>query len=224
MNIGEVISLIKKMLRKLSLEKTALERLKEAEERDPFKVLIATILSHRTLDEITVQAAQRLFSACKSVEDLAEADVRRIEELIKPVGFYRVKARRIKEISKILMEKFRGRVPSNMDELLSLPSVGRKTANAVIAFGFGKPAVIVDTHAHRIANRLGLVKTLTPEKTEAELRRTVDERYWPDLNDLLVPFGKAICRPIRPKCSLCLLRRACQYGRSKAFPALKIRG
>jgi len=210
-DIGEVLICIRKMLGRFSTTKTALEQLKEVEQQDPFKVLIATILSQRTKDEITVQAAQRLFSVYKNVKEFSHADVDKIEKLIKPVGFYRIKAHRIKEVATILMKKFHGKVPSTMEELLSLPSVGRKTANAVLAFGFRKPAIIVDTHAHRISNRIGIVKTRTPAETEAELRRIVNKRYWTDLNEVLVPFGKIVCKPINPNCHLCFLKVTCKY-------------
>ncbi|MGQ9469526.1 MAG: endonuclease III domain-containing protein [Nitrososphaerales archaeon] len=207
--ISEIINHIKATLQKHA-PRTLLGNLKE-ELSKPFKVLIATILSHRTRDEVTLVAVKRLFSKYPNTEALSLARRNDVELLIKPVGFYRVKARRIIEVAGIIVNRFCGRVPDKMEELLTLPSVGRKTANAVLAFGFNKPSLIIDTHAHRITNRLGLVKTRHPDETEMELREKIDERYWQPLNELLVPFGKVICKPIKPLCQLCLLTSVCDY-------------
>ncbi|MFQ6105783.1 MAG: endonuclease III domain-containing protein [Candidatus Hydrothermarchaeaceae archaeon] len=170
---------------------------------DPFLVLISTILSQRTRDEKTHIAASRLFSRYKTPAKVAGAPVEEIQELIKEVGFYRVKAGRIKNISRIIEERYGGRVPEDIEELLSLPGVGRKTANCVMLFGFGKSAVPVDTHVHRISNRLGIVNTKTPERTEQELMKNVSKKRWRDLNSLFVGFGQSICRPVNPKCCEC---------------------
>jgi endonuclease-3 len=170
---------------------------------DPFRVLIATVLSQRTRDEVTDRASERLFAKYGSCRELACADTSDIEELIRDVGFYRTKAPRIKEIARIIDNDLKGKVPADIGALLLLPGVGRKTANCVLVYGFGIDAVAVDTHVHRISNRLGFVKTGTPEETETELRRVLPKRQWRHINELLVRFGQDICRPIGPKCSLC---------------------
>ncbi len=183
--------------------------------KDPFRVLVTTVLSQRTRDENTLRASERLFSKYSTPEEIARADIEDIEKLIKPSGFYRVKARKVKEISKEILERFGGRVPESLEDLLSLPGVGRKTANCVIVYGFGKPAIPVDTHVHRISNRLGLVRTKTPEETEKELLRIVPKNLWIRLNELFVKFGQRICRPVRPLCKSCPVRKFCKYGKVK---------
>ncbi|UCE37203.1 MAG: endonuclease III [Thermoplasmata archaeon] len=182
-----------------------------SEPRDPFEVLIYTIISQRTRDEQTDFASQRLLSVYPSIKELAKADVKKIERLIKPAGFYRVKARKIKEVSEILLKRFDGEVPDDFESLMQLPSVGRKTANCVLVFGFGIPAIPVDTHVHRISNRLGLVKTKTPEETESELRNILKRKYWLDINHMFVRFGQTICRPINPKCEVCPISDLCEW-------------
>ena len=171
--------------------------------RDPFRVLIATVLSQRTRDEVTDRATERLFKKYGTCGELARADTGDIEELIRDVGFYRIKAPRVKEIARTIDNDLKGKVPSDIESLLLLPGVGRKTANCVLVYGFGVDAVAVDTHVHRISNRLGFVKTGTPEETETELRRVLPKRHWKHINELLVRFGQDICRPIGPKCRLC---------------------
>jgi len=183
--------------------------------KDPFCVLITTVLSQRTRDENTLKASERLFSKYRTPEEIAKVDIKDIERLIKPCGFYRIKARKVKDISKEILERFGGRVPESLEDLLSLPGVGRKTANCVIVYGFGKPAIPVDTHVHRISNRLGLVKTRTPEETERELLRVVPKNLWIRLNELFVKFGKSICRPIRPLCEKCPVEKFCKYRKAK---------
>jgi endonuclease-3 len=177
---------------------------------DPFKVLISTVLSQRTKDANTEKASSALFSRFKTPRELANADIGRIEKLIKASGFYKVKARRIKQISRIIIENFNGRVPRKMDELLSLPGVGRKTANCVLVFAYRQPAIPVDTHVHRISNRLGVVRTKTPEKTETELMKRIPKRYWIDLNELLVTHGQNTCLPRKPHCSICPIAEWCK--------------
>ncbi|MEM3538431.1 MAG: endonuclease III [Nitrososphaerales archaeon] len=210
MDIGFLIEEIKKMLKDLPKSETALEVINKSG-IDPFKVLIATILSHRTKDENTRKAFQQLFSIYKDVKDIAEGDENKIKELIKPAGLYRIKARRIKEVSKIIIDQYNGKVPNDLEKLLSLPSVGRKTANCVLVYGFGKEAVPVDTHVHRVMNRLGFVNTKTPEETEFELMRKVDKKYWMDLNLIFVKFGQRICKPIIPRCNICNLTNYCKW-------------
>jgi endonuclease-3 len=177
--------------------------------KDPFLVLISTVMSHRTRDDVTYPAARKLFVSFSTPEEMAKADVSEIEALIKDVGFYRVKARRIKEISRILLEQYDGRVPDNMEALLELPGVGRKTANCVLADAFLKDALAVDTHVHRISNRLGLIETKVPEETETELKKIFPQRYWRHINLLLVKLGQNICRPISPRCKICALNDIC---------------
>ncbi len=177
--------------------------------RDPFRVLISCILSLRTKDEVTKEASKRLFSVADTPEKMLELSEDEIAKLIYPVGFYNTKARNIREICKVLVEKYGGKVPEEMEELLKLKGVGRKTANLVLVEGFGKPGICVDTHVHRICNRLGWVKTRTPEETEMALRRILPERYWMDINRWFVAFGKQICRPISPLCSRCPVEELC---------------
>ncbi|MCQ1536448.1 endonuclease III [Methanosarcina sp. KYL-1] len=177
--------------------------------RDPFFVLISTVMSHRTRDDVTYPAARKLFEKFSTPEEMLEADVEEIEALIKDVGFYRVKAGRIKEISRILLEEYGGRVPDDMEVLLKLPGVGRKTANCVLAHAFLKDALAVDTHVHRISNRLGLVETKSPEETENELKKLFPRHYWKHINLLLVKLGQNICRPLSPRCEVCILNDMC---------------
>ena len=176
---------------------------------DPFKVLIATIMSHRTNDDVTYPAADRLFERYGTPESLMKADVADIARIIYPVGFYNTKARRIKEVARIIHERYGGQVPDEMDELLKLPSVGRKTASCVLVFAFGKAALPVDTHVHRISNRLGLVSTPTPLETEKALEKVLPKRYWLEYNELLVAHGRAVCRPVGPRCDDCFLADIC---------------
>ena len=194
---------------------TALKELQEAENGDPLQILIGTILSARTRDENSKIATSNLFAKYKTAKALANADTKKIEKLIKPSGFYRVKAKRVKEVAKMLVEEYRSKVPDNIDELLKLPGVGRKTANCVLVYAFDKPAVPVDTHVHRIANRLGLVETKMPEQTEMELTSKIDKKYWTKINDTFVMFGQNICRPIGPLCEPCLLKKHCKYYKNK---------
>lgn len=176
---------------------------------DPFFVLISTVMSHRTRDDVTYPAAKKLFKRFSTPEEMVIADISEIEALIKDVGFYRVKAGRIKEISRILLEKYNGRVPDDMEALLELPGVGRKTANCVLAHAFLKDALAVDTHVHRISNRLGLVETKAPEETEMELKKIFPQKYWRHINPLLVKLGQNICRPISLRCKICTLNDMC---------------
>jgi len=176
---------------------------------DPFLVLISTVMSQRTRDDVTYPAARKLFESFLTPEEMVKADVSEIESLIKEVGFYRVKAGRIKEISRILLEKYGGRVPDDMETLLELPGVGRKTANCVLADAFLKDAIAVDTHVHRISNRLGLIETKVPEETETELKKIFPQKYWRHINLLLVKLGQNICRPISPRCGICALNDMC---------------
>ena len=179
---------------------------------NPFLVLISTVLSQRTKDANTDKASAALFQRFRTPKQLASADLRSIEKLIKPSGFYKVKARRIKRIAKIILEKHRGQTPKSIDELIKLPGVGRKTANCVLVYGFGMAALPVDTHVHRISNRLSIVRTKTPEQTENWLSQVVPKNEWLELNDLMVKFGQQVCKPINPLCNICLLNKACPTG------------
>jgi endonuclease-3 len=177
--------------------------------KDPFKVLISCLLSLRTKDETTAEASKRLFAKAPTAKKLASIPIKNIEKLIYPVGFYKTKARRIKDIAKLLLTKYNNKVPDTIEELLKLHGVGRKTANIVITIGFRKPGVAVDTHVHRISNRLGYVKTKTPDQTEFALRDKLAQKHWIIYNDLLVAWGQNVCRPISPLCSICKIRPFC---------------
>jgi endonuclease-3 len=175
----------------------------------PFKALISCLLSLRTQDKTTHGASTRLFSLAQTPKEMLTLPVPKIERAIYPVGFYRTKAKNIHEICKILLDSYDGKVPDSIDELLKLPGVGRKTANLVITIGYNKLGICVDTHVHRISNRLGYVKTKTPEETEMALRKKLPERYWMEYNDLLVTYGQNLCKPISPFCSRCKIRPYC---------------
>ena len=177
--------------------------------RDPFRVLIACLLSLRTRDETTGPAAARLFALADTPEGLGRLSLRAIERAIYPVGFYRTKARVLRDVSRDLLDRFGGSVPDDIDSLLTLKGVGRKTANLVVTQGFNKPGICVDVHVHRISNRWGYVRTRTPEETEMALRRRLPRRYWIGYNDLLVSFGQNICLPVSPHCSRCPVRAGC---------------
>ena len=191
---------------------TALRGLQAEEQGDPFKILIGTILSARTRDENTTRTIKRLFSRFKTPEDLASADIDEIKKIIYSIGFYNVKAKRIKQVAQTIVEKFSGHVPFDINKLLELPGVGRKTANCVLVYAFKKPAIPVDVHVHRISNRLGIVSTKTPEQTELELSKLVDDqKLWIKINDTFVMYGQNICLPVRPKCAVCNLKKFCNY-------------
>jgi len=209
--INHTLDAVAKMTHSERLEdKTALGQI--SLEEDPFRVLIATILSARTKDETTLAASDRLFARYPNVKSLAKAKAVSVRKLIKPVGFYKTKAPRIIQVAQLLIKMHNGKVPESLEELLELPGVGRKTANCVLVYGFGKPAIPVDTHVHRISNRLGLCETRTPEETEVELMRKVNSKFWLDINELFVRFGQEVCRPIGPKCNVCLLNKECKYA------------
>jgi len=180
-----------------------------AERRDPFRVLIACLLSLRTKDETTGPAAARLFALADTPETMRRLPAKRIERAIFPVGFYRTKARVLLGVCRDLLERFGGQVPDDIDRLLTLKGVGRKTANLVVTQGFNKPGICVDIHVHRISNRLGYVKTKNPTETETALRKRLPRRYWIGYNDLLVSFGQNICHPVSPRCSECPVRPRC---------------
>jgi endonuclease-3 len=177
--------------------------------RDPFRVLISCLLSLRTKDEVTAEASARLFALASTPGEMVKLPARTIAKTIFPVGFYNKKAKTIRVVCRDLIARFGSRVPDELDDLLTLKGVGRKTANLVLTKGFGKPGICVDTHVHRIVNRWGYVKTKTPDKTELALRDKLPKRYWITINDLLVTFGKNMCKPISPHCSQCPLPKMC---------------
>ncbi|MBD3319283.1 endonuclease III [Candidatus Woesearchaeota archaeon] len=180
----------------------------QVQTKDPFKVLVATILSARTKDAVTVEACKRLFAKVSSPQQLQKVSLRKLEGLISPVGFFRNKAKYLKALPAHL-ERFDGKVPSEIDELLTLPGVGRKTANLVRAVAFSKDAICVDVHVHRIMNRLGYIKTSTPLQSEMVLRQKLPRRYWQTVNTVFVAFGQQVCRPVSPHCSKCPLSHLC---------------
>lgn len=180
-------------------------------EHNPFKTLISTILSQRTRDENTEKVTKLLFAKYKTPKQIAKAPINDIEKLIKSSGFYRTKAKRIKEVAFIIHNQYKGKVPKDIDKLLEMPGVGRKTANCVLVYAFGKEAIPVDTHVHRIANRIGLVNAKTPEKTELELIKVIPKKYWLLVNELFVIHGKTICKPIKPNCKVCRIKKQCDY-------------
>lgn len=206
-DIEAVVRILKKETQKFIIP--AVSRISQ-KFRAPFFVLISCILSLRTKDETTSGASFRLFKLAGTPEAMARLKTADIEKAIYPVGFYRTKARRIKEICRTLINKFSSRVPSALEELLSLKGVGRKTANLVLTEGFGKLGVCVDTHVHRITNRLGYCETKSPEETEICLRNKLPKRHWIEYNRLLVTWGQNVCRPISPRCSRCAIVRYCQ--------------
>ena len=179
------------------------------ESHDPFRILIACLLSLRTRDRTTAEASQRLFALASDPSRMLRLPLRRIETAIYPVGFYRTKAKQIRAICRRLLDAYEGKVPDSIDELLTLSGVGRKTANLVVTVGYGQPGICVDIHVHRINNRWGYVNTTNPEETEQALRRKLPTRYWITYNDLLVPFGQNLCQPVAPFCSRCKLAIYC---------------
>jgi len=189
---------------------TALNELHEAE-TGPFSILIGTILSARTKDETTTKIVKALFSKYKNPKELANAKIKDVEKIIKSIGFYHVKSKRIIEVAKIINVKYKGIVPDDLETLVQLPGVGRKTANCVLVYAYEKPAIPVDIHVHRISNRLGLVDTKNPENTEQELMKKIKKKYWLDINDTFVMFGQNICKPISPMCDVCKIKKSCKY-------------
>ena len=201
-----IIPILEKTVREL--DAPIVTRIKK-EDNDPFKILIGTILSLRTKDKTTDEASKRLFAAANTPLEIAKLSTEEIQKLIYPVGFYKRKAQEIKEISEVLIEKYNGKVPDSLGELLKIKGVGRKTANLVITEAFDEYGICVDTHVHRISNRLGWVKTKTPEQTEMALRKILPKQYWKTINPILVTFGQHICKPVSPLCSSCPIESYC---------------
>lgn len=193
---------------------TTLKQLQAEESGDPFKILIGTILSSRTRDENTTKVVKTLFKRFRNAKELAEGNIEEVKQIIHSIGFYNVKAKRIIEVSQLIVKRFDGKVPNSIEKLLELPGVGRKTANCVLVYGFNIPAIPVDIHVHRISNRIGLVNTKTPEKTEIELSSIIDRRYWLKLNNTFVMYGQNVCLPVTPNCKLCKLKKICKFYHS----------
>jgi endonuclease-3 len=216
MNYREILNKIEENLEgEAHLDELASQR------QDPFKILISTILSARTRDENTRQATNALFSEYNTPDLIANADLDNLEELIHKAGFYRVKAQRIKEVSNIIMNKFNGTVPKDYKDLIKLPGVGPKTANCVLVYAFKLPAIPVDTHVHRISNRLQWVKTTKPEQTEEELKTKIPKDQWIRINRLFVRFGQETCLPNNPRCEECPLNQICPKDFSMELKAKK---
>jgi endonuclease-3 len=193
------------------LELPAVEKISASQKDDPFQILISTLLSARTQDATTLTASTRLFARASTPAAVARLRVKQIEKLIYPVGFYRNKAVFVRDAATMIVAKFGGRVPSTLDELITLPGVGRKTANLVMILAFKSDEnICVDIHVHRIANRLGWVRTRTPEETEQELYKTIDRQWWPVINLYLVTWGQNVCRPVYPRCGDCAIVTACR--------------
>jgi len=204
MNYVEILDEIEKVIEgEAHLDQLAKQR------NDPFKILISTILSARTRDSSTEEVTKKLFSRYKTPQAISNATIAILEELVHKSGFYKVKAARIKEVSRIISEDYMGKVPVDFDELISLPGVGAKTANCVLVYAFNIPAIPVDTHVHRIPNRLGWIKTTKPEQTEKRLKEIIPKSQWIRVNRLFVRFGQEICLPIHPKCDSCPLNTIC---------------
>ena len=183
--------------------------LMKVQTNDPFKILVGTILSARTNDVITARVLEKLFRKVDKAIDFEALSIEQIEELIYPIGFYRQKAKYLKELPSVLNDRFNGKIPNTIEALLQLPGVGRKTANLVLVLAFDLPGICVDVHVHRISNRLGYVETDTPTKTEIELRKILPKKHWKTINSALVAFGQNLCRPINPKCKSCPVSEYC---------------
>ena len=206
---------VEKVMRALAraitgMDMPAVEKISESQAQNPFQILIATLLSARTQDATTHAASTRLFRRARTPRSMAKLPVKEIEKLIYPVSFYRNKARHVKACCEMLVDRFHGRVPSTMEELVMLPGVGRKTANLVMILGFRSlQNICVDTHVHRISNRLGWVNTKTPEQTEQALYRNTAQKWWPYINLYLVTWGQNVCRPVYPRCGDCAISAEC---------------
>ena len=203
----EMMSILKKFLVD---EVPVVTRISKSDAGSPFIILVSTLLSLRTKDETTDQAMERLVKVATTPEGLLNLSNENLEKIIYPVGFYRNKARTLKNVSRIIIEKYHGKVPDNLDELLTIKGVGRKTANLVVTEAYGKPGICVDTHVHRISNRLGVVFTKNPHQTEEVLRKVLPKKYWIIYNTLLVTFGRRTCQPVSPRCSQCPMAYLCQ--------------
>ncbi len=205
----EINTIIKILKKDLKVGKLPIVSHLAENQRDPFVILISTLLSLRTKDEVTELATERLFKLAATPEDMLKIPQAKIAKTIYPVGFYRVKARTIHHVCRELITRFASRVPDNLEEMLGIKGVGRKTANLVISLAYGKPGICVDTHVHRISNRMGYVKTKTPDETEFALRAKLPRRHWIIYNTLMVAFGRRTCKPVSPVCSACPISVYC---------------
>ncbi len=206
--VEKIVEILEKVVPKLD---PPIHRMFEVQKDSPYKVLVCGILSARSKDEKTVPVCKRLFKRYPTAEDLLKAPPEEVEETLKGIGLHRQKAKYLKEAVKLLVEKYGGRLPDKLEELVKFPGVGRKIANIILIHAFGKDAIAVDTHVHRIANLLGLVRTKRPEQTEEELKKVVPRRLWKKINYLLVGLGQTICKPKKPDCGNCPLRELCDY-------------
>jgi len=206
-DVTTIFTLLNKEMRKYSmpLAEDVFQKTK-----DPFKVLVATILSARTKDALTITLLPNIFKKINTLNDLNKISERALAKLLYPIGFYKNKAKFLKQLPLVMQEKFDGVIPQTIEELVQLPGVGRKTANLVLSVAFNKHAICVDTHVHRITNRLGYVKTKTPLETEFALRNKLPKRYWHPINYLLVTYGQHVCVPISPHCSVCKIKKYCK--------------
>jgi endonuclease III len=211
MPVAPIVPVLRLLARAIrGMDEPAVEKISDDSREDPFQVLISTMLSAQTQDPVTAAASARLFRVARTPRTMARLTPKQIERLIYPVSFYRVKSRNVKETCRQIVERFGGRVPETMDDLLTLPGVGRKTANLVLILSHGsRDNICVDTHVHRIANRLGWVKTRMPDDTEQALYKVVPKRYWPRVNLFLVTWGQNVCRPVYPRCPACVLSALC---------------
>ena len=200
MEIDKIMSVLEKKYREKAVVSS----------KDPFKVLISTVLSQRTKDANTAKASRQLFEKALTLKEILKLSSNELENLIKPAGFYKQKTKRIIAISELLIEKYNGKVPETIEEMVKLPGVGRKTANCTLVYGFNKAGVCVDVHVHRLSNRLDLVKTKTPEQTEQELRKTLPRKHWKTINNLFVKHGQNICKA-KPKCGICPIFEYCKH-------------
>lgn len=217
-NIDKIVKILEKEVKSYKVPIVDLIKIKT---NDPFKILIATILSARTNDKTTSVVCEKLFSKVKNFKNLDKLSVKQIERLIYPVGFYKTKAKHLKKLPSVIYSEFNGKIPHEIDELIKLPGVGRKTANLVGTVAFGKDYLSVDTHCHRIPNRWGIIKTKTPYETEVALKKILSKKYWKHFNRIVVAFGQEICRPIGPKCSECPINKYCDYYKEVYLKKIK---
>ena len=209
MKLADVPAVNRRLKKALSSNRAPVVEMIHEKTRDPFKVLVTTILSARTKDQCTTEVSERLFRTVNTASDFCNLSLRQIEKLIFPIGFYRTKAKHLKQLPAVLEKEFGGRIPDTIDDLCKLPGVGRKTANLVVTVAFDKYGICVDVHVHRICNRLGLIETKTPYETEMTLREILPKRYWKTWNVQLVSFGQTVCSPVTPKCSICPIADWC---------------
>lgn len=215
-DVINILNLMRNTLNEISSNRiTTLNHIHKTSRGNPFHILIATVLSARSRDKNTARAAKKLFAKYKTPKTLSNAEILKIEEIIKSIGFYHVKSKRIKNIADIIHKKYNDKVPDEMTELVKLPGVGRKTANCVLVYAFKKAAIPVDIHVHRISNRLGLIQTKNAEKTEFELMKITPKKYWIKINEAFVIYGQNVCLPISPLCKICKLNNYCKYNKMR---------